>query len=241
MRKAYLILILVFVMAVAVPMMSFAQEHGPVPGTMRSTQLVYTGPGSNAGVVEFVAPGRGLFAQGRSADGSWVQIVLDGQVEGWVPARSVRPSEGNLSDLPIKGGLLDVGNGAYRAANPSIRQAEAEMLKIQRPLREVQARFNRLQGFQGTNCDPITAPRPPAISGGMIGAVPQLEQVKTELTFVAEQTALAIEVLEQACSGGDNIGGSVYDRLMQHVYAAQNAYNNVRFFINEITGLQFVE
>jgi hypothetical protein len=229
----------VLVVALGTPLMSTAQEFAPIPSKMRANQLVYTGPGTNAGIVEYAAVGRDVMAQGRNMDTSWIEIVLDGQVEGWVPAGTVRPLEGNLADLPIRGGLLDLGNGAYSASNSNIRQAEAEMLRVQRSLRIIQARFNRLQAFLGTNCDPIPVPSAPTISDSMIAAVPELAQVRTELTFVQEQTALAISVFQVACDE-NSIGEETYQRLMRHVYAAGSAFNNVRRYLNAISGLEFV-
>jgi hypothetical protein len=223
------------------PLPSTAQNIDALPAVMRSTQLVYTGPGTNAGIVEYAAAGRDVMVQGRDMNTTWVEIVMDGQVEGWVPAGTVRPLEGSLSDLPIRGGFLDLGNGPYRATNGNIRQAEAEMLKIQRTLRIVQARFNRLQGYMGTNCAAVPAPAAPAISDGMIAAVPELEQVRTELNFVQEQTALAITVLEEACAESGSIGEGTYNRLLQHVYAAASAYGNIRRLIDQITGLEYVK
>jgi hypothetical protein len=73
----------------------------------------------------------------------------------------------------------------------------------------------------------------------MIAAVPELAQVRTELAFVQEQTALAISVFQVACDE-NSIGEETYQRLMRHVYAAGSAFNNVRRYLNAIAGLEFV-
>ena len=239
-RKACFILMIVLVIVIGAPLLSTAQSGEAFPAQMNANQLVYSGPGTNAGIVEFAAAGRDLMAQGRDMNTAWIEIVLDGQVEGWVPAETVNPLGGDLGSLPIRGGLLDVGNGSYSAANSSIRQAEAEMLKVQRSLRIVQARFNRLQAFMGTNCSPVPKPAAPAITDAMIAAVPELAQVRNEINFVHNETVLAIQVLEEACAESNSIGEGTYNRLMQHVYSAQNAYLNLRRLVDSLTGLEYV-
>lgn len=240
MRKFLIVISLLTLLLLAVGGVA-AQAPDTVLVSMNSNEFVYSGPGTNAAIYELIAAGRVVEAAGRNADGTWVQINMNGQIVGWVPANTVTFTQGTLANLGVRGGLLDMGNGAYRADNPTIRAAEVQLILIQRPLRLIGARYFRLQAFLGASCTDIPAPpNPPSISDRQVGAVPELDQVRRELTYVQEQTAQAIAIYGELCAFGGNISTNALLAGVAPLNNAYNAYDNVRKLLDTITGLEYV-
>jgi hypothetical protein len=108
-------------------------------------------------------------------------------------------------------------------------------------MRYIGARWFLLQDFYNASCDAIPeAPAPPAITDRQVGRFPELERIRRELTFVQEQTTLAIAVYAEACETGGGINQAQFERGIRHLNNAYNAYDVVQKYLGEIVGLTFV-
>jgi|GEM_PF-6557962 len=205
--------------------------------------LVYSGPGVNAAYYEYVARGRNVIAAGRSSDSQWVQINIDGQIVGWVPVDVLTEVEGTIESLPVNGGLLDIGGGDYNVEDAYMRGAQVEMIKIQRPMRYIGARWFRLQGFLGANCEQIPAqPGEPVFTAAQLAAIPELAQLEQELRYVQQETAAAIEGFALLCevSGGGTINQTLYLAGLSRLNNAYNAFDNLSRLFETLTGLEYI-
>lgn len=218
---------------------AFAQSPITIPVGIIQTTWVYTGPGMNAGYLEYVGAGREAIAAGRNIDASWIEINLDGQIVGWVPTATLR-GEG-FENLPIKGGLLAIDEGTYSADNPLIRAAEIELILVHRPMRFIGARWFRMQGFVAASCQNLpTPPSAPNISAAQIARLPELETIKRELGYVADETAAAIRAYQGLCAQGQFFSEADYFVGLNHLNNAYNSWNVVRRYIDTLTGLVYV-
>jgi hypothetical protein len=235
MRRLFLVLMMMVGMSmVAWP--ALAQSPQEAIATMRSDQIVFSGPSTNGGYLEYVAAGRQVVAGGRDSSTAWIEINIDGQVVGWVPASAMAVQTGDLATLPVKGGLLDLGKGAYDVNDSTLRAAEIELIRIQRPMRLIGARWFRLQAFTGASCLNIpAAPTAPRIPQNL----PEMERVQRELTYAQEQATLAIQLYQLVCDAGGIVDETLYNRGIFHLNEAYNTWNVVRLYMNEIAGLEF--
>lgn len=82
------------VMALLAPLAvtSVQAQQGTGQITNASRVNLRQGPGVNFNIVTILSAGQLFTIVGRNADGSWVQIILPGNVQGWVNARYVLPS-----------------------------------------------------------------------------------------------------------------------------------------------------
>lgn len=220
------------------PLHVFASQGLPeVRVYMTTDSIVYSGPGTNAGYLEYVAKGREFVAAGRNSDTSWIQINIDGQIEGWVAVETIT-TEGDLNTLVVRSGLLSAGNGPYPVDSPLMRAAEVQIILVTRPMRLIAARWTRLQGYQSASCQAIpSAPAPPSFTPAQIAAAPELETVQRELTWIQEQVELAILIYQEVCKGGTIINQELYTRGIGHINPAYGVYTNLRKYMNELTGL----
>ncbi|MFP4323858.1 MAG: hypothetical protein ACLFTK_15495 [Anaerolineales bacterium] len=218
-----------------------AQDVPEIQVQITTNQIVYSGPSENSIYYEYVANGRIVPAVGRTTDSEWVMISLNRQVQGWVPAASVSVQAGSLGDLIVRMGKLpSAADAPYSVDNPQIRTAQIEMIRVNRPLRLIVARYNRLQGFSGASCQDIpTAPAFPSFSARQIAAVPELERIERELSFVAQHTTDAIAVYQVLCGEGGEVTEETYLRGIGHINEAQSAYNVLQRYIEELTGVPF--
>lgn len=236
MRRMLLVVLMVLgISLVAIPALAQSPQEAIV--TLRSNQIVYSGPGTTGAYVEYVAAGRQVVAAGRNSSTTWVQINIDGQVVGWVPVSAVATISGDVATLPVQGGLLDLGAGTYDVNNSALRAAEIEVIRIQRPMRLIGARWFRLQAFTGASC--LNIPLEPTAPRIGLGGVPELERVQRELTFVQEQTVLAIQLYQAVCDAGGVVDESLYNRGIGHLNNAYNTWNIVRLYLNELAGLEY--
>ncbi len=230
----------ILILAFANMGMASAQHVPEVDVRITQNQIVYSGPSENSMIYEYIAAGRVVDAVGRNGDSSWVMINMNRQVVGWVPVESVSVVDGAISDLLQRPGKVQANAGsAYAPDNDQMRAAQIEMIRIQRPLRFIVARYHRLQGFSGASCEQLpTPPSAPNFSARQIAAAPELERIQRELTFVQEQTELAILIYGILCEGGGEVTEETYLRGIQHINAAQEAYTVLLRYIEELTGLQ---
>lgn len=233
---------LALVIAALVLTMVPAQAQGltEVPVTITTNQLVYSGPGENAAYVEFVAAGRQAVAAGRTQDASWIEINLSGQVVGWIPASSASLA-GDINTLVVRGGLLDLGGGSYDIANDNLRAAQIDMIRIQRTMRFIGARWWRLQGYTPASCQNIPAQTSEStITDAQIAAIPELGFVRSELNRVVEFTNNAIVKYSELCDAGGLGRGEIFFPGLGQLNFAYDTFDEVTRYLYDLAGLEFV-
>jgi hypothetical protein len=232
-------LFLIVIGLLAGPWAAIAQSPTDVLGRTTTDHLVYSGPGTNAAYMEYLDRNRDVILSGRNSNSTWLEVNIDGQIVGWVPAGAISVTRGEVSSLPVKGGLLDLGKGPYDVNDSSLRAAEIELILVNRPMRFIGARWFRLQALIGASC--INLPAMSARPSISAGRIPELERVQRELTYVYEQTELAIQVYTQLCAGGNAVTDlNQVNRGIGHLNNAYSAYDVVRLYLNELAGLEYV-
>lgn len=222
---------------------SYAQESvSEIPVQTANNAILRSGPGDDTLWLEYLAVGRTVLAAGRNADTTWIEINDINQNVGWVPVETLINNTGiEFTRLPVKGGLRSSGSGRYDVTSPAFRAVQVDLILIQRPLYQIGGRYFRLQGFLNASCQNLpTPPASPTISDAEIGAVPELERVLRELTFVQEQTIIAIDKYAELCEEGGTANESVYQDGLNALNNAYDALNVVRRFVEELTGLVFM-
>jgi len=208
-----------------------------------TVSLVYTAASTESGWLEYVGAGYEAIAAGRNGAGTWVEVNLDGQLVGWVPVEVVSFFEGvPLNELVVRGGLFPTGTGKYAASDPRLRQVEVEMIRVGRMLRGTWARWNRLQAFQDSNCSNLPdIPTRPVIPQNLVDQIPELERVRHELFYVYDEARLALLIFAQVCNPTDDVNIDVdsYNRGIRHINPAYGAYDIIRKYLNELTGLAY--
>lgn len=88
------------------PAVAVQPSPSPAPGNVPSAYVSFdfanlrSGPGPSYGLVVKIDQGQAMSLVGRNADGSWVQVRLPGNQDGWVPAASIEANVTILS-LPV--------------------------------------------------------------------------------------------------------------------------------------------
>jgi uncharacterized protein YraI len=236
------LLLLAILVALIVPSFGSVEALTTLTVQLTANSIVFSGPGENSAYLEYAAEGREVIADGRNSNTSWIEINLDGQVVGWVPVETVVAlNGGDLTTLDVRGGLLDLGGSAYDIEDPILRNVQLELIKVQRPMRYVGARYFRLQSYLNASCEAIpAAPAPPVITPWYLSRIPELDRVKRELTFVQEETGQAISFYEELCVTGGLVNETAYFDGLGHLNNAYSTFDTVQKYMWEITGLTFV-
>lgn len=105
-----------------------AQPDASIRVTVVDVNLnVRAGPGTGYAVIGRATSGQSLAAQGRSADGAWVQVTLPDAEDsaGWVAARYLEASQ-PIDDLPVMEPAAGAGSATAQASAPSAEAARPQ-------------------------------------------------------------------------------------------------------------------
>ncbi len=101
---------------------------------------VRSGPATTYAIVAKAQDGAPLSLLARNADGSWVQVVVDGGTTGWVSARFIA-TDGSMDALPVSTAISDALPLALAAPAPSAQPAQSQ------PAQSPQASISRPFGM----------------------------------------------------------------------------------------------
>lgn len=245
MRK-FLLVLLVIALLAALPAAANAQEPEPdlsdgVPVTLASNQILRSGAGWNTLWWEYVARGRDGVATLVSPNGLWVKVSF-ATLSGWVPTSSLRrPDHSLLQLLPVDDGLRAGDEAQLDPSLDAMRNLQVEMIRINRVVSFLQARFLRLQGFVSASCASLPDdPALPAISDADVQRYPQLETFRRELSYVVQKVSESLAAYRSICNAGGISSNSdpVYLTGLVAMEDANRAISNLRLYLLELTDME---
>jgi uncharacterized protein YgiM (DUF1202 family) len=239
MRKLGLLLVIALLIG-WLPSSSQAQTPSGISIELAANVVIRSGPGWNTAWYEYAAQGRSATAIGRDSQTLWLKINLNNQLEGWVPASAViQVVAGSFSTLPIVSGLRANGQGKYAVTDPALRAAEIDLIRLQRVVLLIGDRYYRLQGGLAASCELIPAPpAPPVFTASDLQRIPELNQVKNELTYVQAQITQAVLIYIDICAADGKVSTEYFMQGANAHESARRALTNVRLLINTLVGLQ---